>query len=169
MFPNVCDYEGRRRFTIGKRVRPVLPPQVCAPAPATKANGIVAVRVSCQLENGNPGAAPLTAQSRRCGALRVRSYLSRSAPSDVLFFAFANLRTGEENLSPIENIIREVKEEIAKLSQVLRLLEGTSTTGKRPAQKSTARPTRTISAAGRKRIAAAQRARWAKIRAAKKG
>ncbi|MFZ3341962.1 MAG: hypothetical protein WA609_01410 [Terriglobales bacterium] len=30
------------------------------------------------------------------------------------------------------------------------------------------RKTRTISAAGRKRIAAAQRARWAKIRAAKK-
>jgi 16S rRNA C1402 N4-methylase RsmH len=79
------------------------------------------------------------------------------------------LRTGGENLSPIENIIREVKEEIAKLSQVLRLLEGTPTTGKRSAQKSTARPTRKISAAGRKRIAAAQRARWAKIRAAKKG
>jgi hypothetical protein len=31
-----------------------------------------------------------------------------------------------------------------------------------------ARKTRTISAAGRKRIAAAQRARWAKVRAAKK-
>ena len=30
------------------------------------------------------------------------------------------------------------------------------------------RPTRTISAAGRKRIAAAQRTRWAKVRAAKK-
>ena len=31
------------------------------------------------------------------------------------------------------------------------------------------RPKRTISAAGRRRIAAAQRARWAKVRAAKKG
>jgi nucleoid-associated protein YgaU len=31
------------------------------------------------------------------------------------------------------------------------------------------KPQRTISAAGKKRIAAAQRARWAKIRAAKKG
>ena len=31
------------------------------------------------------------------------------------------------------------------------------------------RKSRTISAAGRKRIAAAQKARWAKIRAAKKG
>jgi hypothetical protein len=40
------------------------------------------------------------------------------------------LRTGEDNLSPIENIIQEVKEEIARLSQVLRLLEGTATTGK---------------------------------------
>lgn len=69
----------------------------------------------------------------------------------------------------IENIIREVKEEIARLSQVLRLLEGTRATGKSSAQKSTARPTRNISAAGRKRIAAAQRARWAKVRAAKKG
>jgi hypothetical protein len=72
-------------------------------------------------------------------------------------------------LSPIENIIRDVKEEIAKLSEVLRLLEGGTTRGKRLARKSTALPTRKISAAGRKRIAAAQRARWAKIRAAKKG
>jgi DNA-binding transcriptional LysR family regulator len=44
----------RRRFTIGKRVRPIFPPQICAPALATKANGIVAVRLSCQLGNGNP-------------------------------------------------------------------------------------------------------------------
>jgi hypothetical protein len=87
----------------------------------------------------------------------------------MLFFAFANLRTGEEDLSPIENIVQEVKEEIARLSQVLRLLGGTRTTGKRSARKSPARPPRKISAAGRKRIAAAQRARWAKIRAAKKG
>ena len=72
-------------------------------------------------------------------------------------------------MSPIKNIIQEVKEEIAKLSQVLRLLEGSSTTGKRAARKSPGRLTRKISAAGRKRIAAAQRARWAKIRAAKKG
>ena len=75
-------------------------------------------------------------------------------------------------MRPIENIIQEVKEEIARLSQVVRLLEGTPTTptrGQKAAQKSTARPTRIISAAGRKRIAAAQRARWAKIRAAKRG
>ena len=71
-------------------------------------------------------------------------------------------------MSPIENIIQEVKEEIAKLSQVLQLLGGTRTTGKSAALKSGARP-RKISAAGRKRIAAAQRARWARIRAAKKG
>ena len=72
-------------------------------------------------------------------------------------------------MSPIENIIQAVKEEIARLSQVVRLLEGTRPTGKRKAPKSAAQPTRKISAAGRKRIAAAQRARWAKIRAAKKG
>ena len=72
-------------------------------------------------------------------------------------------------MSPIEKIIQEVKKEIARLSQVVRLLEGTPPTGKKSAPKSAAQPTRKISAAGRKRIAAAQRARWAKIRAAKKG
>ena len=87
----------------------------------------------------------------------------------MLFFAFSDLGTGDDDLSPIENIIRELKEEIARLSQAVRLLEGTATIGKRSAQKSTVRPTRKISEAGRKRIAAAQRARWAKIRAAKKG
>ena len=68
----------------------------------------------------------------------------------------------------LENVVQQVKGEIARLNQVLRLLAGTRTTRKRSARKSTARPTRKISAAGRKRIAAAQRARWAKVRAAKK-
>jgi len=31
----------------------VFPPQVCAPAPAPKANGIVVVCLSCRLENGS--------------------------------------------------------------------------------------------------------------------
>jgi hypothetical protein len=63
----------------------------------------------------------------------------------------------------LESITQQVKAEISKLTQVLRLLEGTSTkTVKAKA------PRRKISAAGRSRIAAAQRARWAKIRAGKK-
>jgi hypothetical protein len=65
----------------------------------------------------------------------------------------------------LESITQQVKEEISKLTQVLRLLEGRRAV-KSPQAKA---PRRTISAAGRKRIAAAQRARWAKIRAAKKG
>ena len=64
----------------------------------------------------------------------------------------------------LESITQQVKAEISKLTQVLRLLEGTGTK-KTPQAKA---PRRKISAAGRRRIAAAQRARWAKIRAAKK-
>jgi hypothetical protein len=62
----------------------------------------------------------------------------------------------------LESITQQVKAEIAKLNQVLRLLEGTGAAKQRKA------PRRKISAAGRKRIAAAQRARWAKIRVGKK-
>jgi hypothetical protein len=66
----------------------------------------------------------------------------------------------------LESITQEIREEIAKLSQALHLLEGG---GKRKAkQAKTPGTKRKISAAGRRRIAAAQRARWAKIRAAKK-
>jgi hypothetical protein len=61
----------------------------------------------------------------------------------------------------MESITKEIRAEIAKLNQVLRLLEGTKVT--KPAA-----PRRKMSAAGRRRIAAAQRARWAKIRAGKK-
>jgi hypothetical protein len=63
----------------------------------------------------------------------------------------------------LESITQQVKAEISKMTQVLRLLEGTST---KTVKAKT--PRRKISAAGRRRIAAAQRARWAKIRAAKK-
>jgi hypothetical protein len=62
----------------------------------------------------------------------------------------------------IEDIVRELKAEIEKLSQAVRLLEGTKATKQAKA------PRRKMSAAGRKRIAAAQRARWRKIRQAKK-
>lgn len=63
----------------------------------------------------------------------------------------------------LESIVREIEAEIEKLNHVLRLLgTGAKAKGKR------VKARRKISAAGRKRIAAAQRARWAKIRAAKK-
>jgi hypothetical protein len=58
-----------------------------------------------------------------------------------------------------------VKQEIQKLRRVLDILDaGSPRTGRQPK----ANTKRTISAAGRKRIAAAQKARWAKIRAGKK-
>jgi hypothetical protein len=60
----------------------------------------------------------------------------------------------------LKAITKEIRKEIGKLSQVLHLLEGRAKTKVKRARK--------ISAAGRKRIAAAQRARWAKIRTAKK-
>ena len=58
----------------------------------------------------------------------------------------------------IESIAKQIRQEIERLSRVLHLLGGT--TGSRKKRK--------LSAAGRKRIAAAQRARWAKVRTAKK-
>jgi hypothetical protein len=62
----------------------------------------------------------------------------------------------------LESITQAIRKEISKLNQVLRLLEG----GAKKTRRAKARGK--ISAAGRKRIAAAQRARWAKIRASKK-
>ena len=61
----------------------------------------------------------------------------------------------------LKSITKEIRKEITKLSQVLHLLEGRAKTKVKQAR-------RKISAAGRKRIAAAQRARWAKVRAAKR-
>jgi len=58
----------------------------------------------------------------------------------------------------IESIAKQIRQEIERLGKVLHLLGGT--TGSRKKRK--------LSAAGRKRIAAAQRARWAKVRTAKK-
>jgi hypothetical protein len=62
-----------------------------------------------------------------------------------------------------ESIIQEIKAEIGTLTQVLHLLEG----GKTRATKQAKAP-RKISAAGRRRIAAAQKLRWKKIREAAK-
>jgi hypothetical protein len=61
------------------------------------------------------------------------------------------------NLEPVK---QEIRKQIAKLQHALQVLEGA-----KPKQ---AKARRKLSAAGRKRIAAAQRARWAKVRAGKK-
>ena len=74
----------------------------------------------------------------------------------MLFFAVATVKRGKT--LDIESIAKQIRQEIERLGKVLHLLGGT--TGSRKKRK--------LSAAGRKRIAAAQRARWAKIRAAKK-
>jgi hypothetical protein len=64
----------------------------------------------------------------------------------------------------LDLIAQQIREEISKLTQALRVLEGI---GSKRATGQGSKPTRNISAAGRKRIAAAQRKRWAKIRRAK--
>jgi hypothetical protein len=61
----------------------------------------------------------------------------------------------------LESITHAIRQEISKLNQVLRLLEGGKTKIKQASR-------RKMSAAGRKRIAAAQRARWKRVRAATK-
>jgi hypothetical protein len=75
----------------------------------------------------------------------------------------------------VENIVREVRAEISRLQQVLALLGAEAVHVIKPAGGSVSsevdagkKPRRKISAAGRRRIAVAQKARWAKIRAAKK-
>jgi hypothetical protein len=66
-----------------------------------------------------------------------------------------------------ESIIAEIRKDMALMERVIEMLGGVKTVsidtvvGKPRAR-------RKMSAAGRKRIAAAQRARWAKIRAGKK-
>jgi hypothetical protein len=74
----------------------------------------------------------------------------------------------------IQTVVKHLKQERSRLEDELyRVTAALTTFGKvymlggkgRPA---TTRKKRTISAAGRKRIAAAQRARWARVRAGKK-
>jgi len=59
----------------------------------------------------------------------------------------------------LESITKQIRQEISKLNQVLHLLEGgkTKVAGRRK-----------MSAAGRKRISLAQKARWKRVRAATK-
>jgi hypothetical protein len=98
-------------------------------------------------------------------AMRHRHQLSKTGGRPCYPFQ-SHLATMERTLS-IESIVQEVRAEIARLQQVLALLGGGTVRGHKAARVTT-KPRRKMSAAGRRRIAAAQRARWAKIRAAKK-
>jgi hypothetical protein len=69
----------------------------------------------------------------------------------------------------MESIAEQVRADIAKLTQILRLIEGLEET--QPVKRATVsekKPRRIMSAAARKKIAIAQRLRWKKIRAGKK-
>jgi hypothetical protein len=72
--------------------------------------------------------------------------------------------------SLMQSVVSEIQKERTRLEDELHRVTAALTAfgkvylqGNKPRRKK-----RTISAAGRKRIAAAQRARWAKVRAAKK-
>lgn len=67
------------------------------------------------------------------------------------------------------DIRKLIEEEIERLQEVLRLLAGGEMRGRRdPARKTAKKTGHRMSAAARKRISAAQKARWAKVRAGKK-
>jgi hypothetical protein len=74
----------------------------------------------------------------------------------------------------IETVVNQLQQERARLeNELTRVTAALTTFGKVFLQGTKRGPAsfrkkRTISAAGRKRIAAAQRARWARVRAAKK-
>jgi hypothetical protein len=70
-----------------------------------------------------------------------------------------------ENALSRASIIAEIQQDIARMQKVIELLGGVKAVS---TDKAVGKRRRKMSAAGRKRIAAAQRARWAKIRAAKK-
>jgi len=84
----------------------------------------------------------------------------------VLFFPFAS-GDGRVSMSlRIMDVIRVLNQNVETMQKVIKLLGGVRV---KKASKTAGRPRRKMSAAGRKKIAAAQRARWAKVRAAKKG
>ena len=76
------------------------------------------------------------------------------------------------NTLSVENIVKEVRAEIGRLQQVLALLGAETGHGVSgvSVKKTTAveKPKRKVSAAARRKMAAAQKARWARIKAAKK-
>ena len=72
------------------------------------------------------------------------------------------------NLKGVVSVVADLRSERANLKRQLdRLDEALSLLGRLNGASSTGRPKRTMSVAARRRIAAAQRARWAKVRASK--
>jgi hypothetical protein len=67
-----------------------------------------------------------------------------------------------------ESIIAEIRKDMALMERVIEMLGGVKTVSIDTVVGKPRKARRKMSAAGRKRIAAAQRARWAKIRAGKK-
>jgi hypothetical protein len=66
-------------------------------------------------------------------------------------------------VSQLQKERTRLEDELHRVTDALKAFGKVYLRGRKPSRKK-----RTISAAGRKRIAAAQRARWAKVRAAKK-
>jgi hypothetical protein len=85
----------------------------------------------------------------------------------VLSFSVASGEQGEYGLSR-ESIIAEIRKDMALMERVIEMLGGAKTVSIDAVVGKPKKARRKISSAGRKRIAAAQRARWAKIRAGKK-
>jgi hypothetical protein len=70
------------------------------------------------------------------------------------------------NLKALVSVVSQLKEERTNLVSSLRHVDAAlSVLGKLNGGRTEVKPTRTISASGRRRIAAAQRARWAKLKA----
>ena len=70
------------------------------------------------------------------------------------------------NLKGLVSVVSQLRKERANLVNHLRHVDAAlSVLGKLSGGKTQVQPRRTISASGRKKIAAAQRARWAKVRA----
>jgi hypothetical protein len=70
------------------------------------------------------------------------------------------------NLKGLVSVVSQLREERTNLVNSLRHVdEALSVLGRLNGGRTGVKPTRTISASGRRRIAAAQRARWAKLKA----
>ena len=70
------------------------------------------------------------------------------------------------NLKGLVSVVSQLREQRTNLANDLRHVDAAlSALGRLKGGKTQVQPTRTISASGRKRIAAAQRARWAKLKA----
>lgn len=71
-------------------------------------------------------------------------------------------------VSQLQNERRRLEDELHRVTAALTAFGTVYMRGSKPKAAVATRKKRTISAAGRRKIAAAQRARWAKVRAAKK-